>query len=111
MKLFSEIINEYNVTLVHQADDGIAFHWIFQNRKWTVIVSNGSDWEHVSISSKNRTPNWETMNSLKDLIWNNDETVMQLHPKKNDYVNNHEHCLHLWKPLNEVIPVPPSVLV
>ena len=36
---------------------------------------------------------------------------MQLHPKKEDYVNNMEYCLHIWKPINQEIPTPPSVML
>lgn len=28
-----------------------------------------------------------------------------------DYVNNHPHCLHIWKPTETEIPTPPSILV
>lgn len=36
---------------------------------------------------------------------------MQLHPKKEEYVNNMPYCLHIWKPIDKEIPTPPSVLV
>ena len=26
-------------------------------------------------------------------------------------MNNHEHCLHIWKPNEEHLPTPPSILV
>lgn len=78
------------------------------------IVSSGGDetgWEHVSISTRRRTPNWREMCFVKDLFWDDTETVLQLHPPKADYINNHPHCLHLWKPLKAEIPLPPSILV
>ena len=77
----------------------------------TVIASNGLGWEHVSVSHTNRIPSWETMCEIKDMFFNDDEVVMQLHPKKENYINNHKYCLHLWRPLNENIPVPPIELV
>lgn len=36
---------------------------------------------------------------LKDIFFNNDEEVYQIHPKKREYVNAVENCLHLWKPI------------
>ena len=80
------------------------------------IVSSGTDqefgWEHVSVSCKRkRTPNWYEMCFVKDLFWSDEEAVMQLHPPQSDYVNVHPHCLHLWRPLDAVIPLPPSILV
>lgn len=68
-------------------------------------------WEHVSVSLPNRTPNWPEMCTVKDLFWNEEDTVMQLHPAKADYVNIHQHCLHLWRPVGIEIPCPPLWLV
>lgn len=78
------------------------------------IVSSGTDfefgWEHVSVSAR-RTPNWGEMCWVKDLFWNEDEVVIQLHPAKANYVNCHPNCLHLWRPLDAEIPLPPTILV
>jgi hypothetical protein len=79
-----------------------------------VIASPGDaevNWEHVSVSFPDRTPTWEEMCCIKDLFWKPEEPVMQLHPPKSDYVNNHAYCLHLWRPKGESIPLPPSVAV
>jgi len=48
---------------------------------------------------------------VKDLCWDDEDVVMQLHPRKSEYVNNHPHVLHLWRPRHEMIPTPPSILV
>jgi hypothetical protein len=69
------------------------------------------DWEHVSVSCRNRCPNWPEMCFVKDLFWADDEVVMQLHPAKKDYVNQHPYCLHMWKPIAEIIPLPPRIMV
>jgi hypothetical protein len=78
-----------------------------------IMATAGFDtgWEHVSVSTPRRPPNWQEMCFVKDLFWADDECVMQLHPPKADYVNNHPHCLHLWKPTRTTIPTPPAVLV
>lgn len=44
-------------------------------------------------------------------IDDDDETVIEYHPSKENYVNIREHCLHLWKPQNTAIPVPPKLFV
>lgn len=82
------------------------------------IVASGGDadlkvsegWEHVSISTQRRPPNWQEMCFVKTLFWEPEETVIQFHPPESSYVNNHPHCLHLWKPPFEV-RLPPSILV
>jgi hypothetical protein len=80
------------------------------------IMSSGTGreadgWEHVSISTQKRPPNWQEMCFVKDLFWDEDEIALQYHPPKWAYVNHHPYCLHLWKPLNEVIPLPPTWMV
>lgn len=75
------------------------------------VEYDADNWEHVSVSTKHRVPNWVEMCFVKDLFWDEEEAVMQLHPPKSDYVNHHPFCLHLWRPLNQTIPLPPSILV
>jgi hypothetical protein len=85
-------------------------------RSLKIIATDGGDlipherWEHVSISIHNRPPNWQEMSFVKDLFWDETETVIQFHPPKSEYVNNHPHCLHLWKPPYDV-PLPPQIFV
>ena len=80
-----------------------------------VIMSSGVDreymWEHVSVSTKSRSPSWVEMCFVKDLFWKEDECVVQYHPPRSEYVNHHPFCLHLWKPVDGKFPMPPSVLV
>lgn len=77
----------------------------------TVICSNGEGWEHVSVSLRHKIPSWEQMCTIKALFWDNDETVIQYHPAKKDYVNYHPRCLHLWRPLNAELPKPPTNMI
>lgn len=77
----------------------------------TIVASDGMGWEHVSVSFPGRTPTWEQMCEIKDLFWDEDDCVVQYHPPKTDYVNNHEHCLHLWRPIGLQLPIPKSLLV
>lgn len=63
-----------------------------------VIVSCGGGWDHVSVSLSNRCPTWREMCAIKDLLFKDDEVAMQLHPAKEDYVNHHPFCLHIWRP-------------
>ncbi len=74
-------------------------------------ISDGMGWEHVCVSLRHRCPTWEEMCFIKSQFWGDEEVVMQLHPKKSEYVNWHPYCLHLWRPTAETIPAPPSILV
>jgi len=51
------------------------------------------------------------MCALKDMFFREDETVVQYHPAKSEYVNNRPNCLHLWKPTAEELPTPPAIMV
>lgn len=88
-----------------------AFYVRVGKRQFTVIASDGEGWEHVSVSLVDRCPNWREMCRIKDLFWDSEDVVMQLHPAGSEYVNVHPNCLHLWRPINDRIPVPPSGMV
>lgn len=62
---------------------------------------NEDGWEHVSVSPKHKykIPTWDDMCVLKDIFFDDEEEVYQIHPKKSEYVNLSENCLHLWKPI------------
>jgi hypothetical protein len=82
-----------------------------------VVIASNADpmhnvhWEHVSVSLRNRCPNWPEMSLIKALFWNDDETVVQYHPPRAEYVSYHPHCLHLWLPVGIEIPRPPAWMV
>jgi len=79
-----------------------------------IIASDGCGWQHVSVSligKPHTTPRWQLMCAIKDLFWDAEDVVMQLHPKKSEYVNRHPGCLHLWRPTDQAIPTPPKYFV
>jgi hypothetical protein len=88
-----------------------AFLFHYAGREQRVIASDGEGWEHVSVSCPDRCPTWGEMCFIKSKFWHEDETVIQYHPAKSNYVNMHPYCLHLWKPIGVTLPLPPSILV
>jgi len=90
---------------------------------WTLVLicSDGAaapdlvPWEHVSVHAARRrqarTPTWKEMVYVKNLCWDEEDVVMQLHPKKSEYINTHPHTLHLWRPTRDTIPTPPPMTV
>lgn len=69
--------------------------------KWSGTVMFSFDengWEHVSVCPyKNKMPTWDDMCKIKDIFWDEEEAVIQIHPKKSEYVNIMDNCLHLWR--------------
>lgn len=76
-----------------------------------VIASDGMGWEHVSVSRSDRCPTWDEMCQIKAIFWDDDDCVVQYHPPRSEYVNNHKFCLHLWRPVGVQMPMPPSIMV
>lgn len=78
-----------------------------QTVTFAVQADAQTEWEHVSISMADRCPTWEEMCYIKDLFWEPEETVVQYHPPKSEYVNMAKYCLHLWHFKGEM-PSPPK---
>jgi len=91
------------------------FRLIGPGNSLLLAVSSGVDhehrWEHVSVSAQNRTPTWAEMCFVKDLFWDKHEMAVQYHPPESEYVNCHPFVLHIWKPMDMTIPMPPTLLV
>jgi len=76
-------------------------------------------WEHVSVHAYRgqgrrlqlRTPTWGEMAYVKGLCWDDEDVVVQFHPRKSEYVNTHPHVLHLWRSTAAPFPTPPTELV
>lgn len=100
--------------------DGI-FRIPHDGRTLHIVSSSGerTGWEHVSVSTwlkrrgreVHRCPTWQEMAYVKSLFWGDDEVVVEFHPAKENYINNHESVLHLWKWVEGEFPVPPTELV
>ena len=116
MKSIEEIKQNKYIQIVQEGRDG--FGGIVYDKKTRTklnfILSWGAGWEHCSVSITDRykrCPSWEQMCFIKDSFWNDDGCCVEYHPAKKDYVNNHEYCLHIWKPIDQEIPTPPSLMV
>ena len=110
-----KVPERYRVRDVRLAVDGYgnngAFVVPFESFDLRVIASDGAEWEHVSVSLPNRIPNWREMCLIKELFWGDEDTVVQFHPPKADYVNLHPNCLHLWRHPETNWDLPPLWMV
>lgn len=102
------------------SDDSFGFNGAFrfnlcgENRAVCCIVSDAMGWQHVSVSFGKvpGTPSWAVMCEVKDLFWEDEEEVIQFHPKKSEYVNMHQGCLHLWRCTDgRLFPTPDKSMV
>ena len=71
----------------------------------SAVWGNDEDgWEHVSVAPFDHsvTPTWDDMCAVKDIFFEEEEIAIQIHPKKSEYVNEVENCLHLWRPKDQM---------
>jgi hypothetical protein len=85
-----------------------AFLVPLEGEMWHIMLGDGMGWQHLSISNAQRKimPSWNVMCRVKEAFFADEDWVVQFHPAKADYVNDHPFTLHLWRPLNEPLPVP-----
>ena len=110
MKTLEEIRGQTGLRIVEVAPDGGAGLIEHGKLKGSVIWSFGGGWEHVSIHPFKRhyVPSWDEMCWLKSLFFYAEEWAVQYHPPVSEYVNNLGNCLHIWRPINQELPTPPS---
>lgn len=87
--------------------------WLLTNRSpvLKVIASWGGGWDHVSVSTPLRTPDWYEMELVRDLFFEPFELVVQYSMPRDKNINMHQHCLHLWRPQDRWIHLPPDWMV
>lgn len=113
MKSMSEISINPKIEIVKSGIDGGAayIHIPPEKNPVGVIFSWGDGWDHVSVSRSDRCCTWNEMCKIKDIFFKPEECAIQYHPTKKDYVNCHPYVLHLWRPQNQDVPMPPQYMV
>jgi len=117
MKKINLRIDEYRVqygtfaTYPGDGNNGLFIIPLTNGNTLTIIASDGLGWDHVSVSIKGaKLPSWNEMNTVKDLFWDQEETVVQYHPKKSEYIDNAQ-VLHLWKKQGVDLELPPKIML
>lgn len=75
-----------------------------------VIASSALGWDHVSVSRRNRIPNQTELDYVYRTFFEPGETAVQYFVPRDEHVNIHPHCLHLWRP-HEPLKKPPRGFV
>lgn len=83
----------------------------FEDCMLRCMAACGEGWDHLSVSLPDRCPTWEEMEFLRRAFWLPEDTVFQLHPPLDQYINNHPYCLHLWRSWDQPVPMPPAEFV
>jgi len=106
---------------MYGSDASLGFNGMFEfalpgeARRIRCLASDGRGWQHVSVSfgpGSKSAPSWELMCQIKDLFFEPEDVVVQFHPARSQYVNNHGGCLHLWRCIDgREQPAPDPILV
>ena len=113
MRNIDEIMNCKRIAWAHSDEEGASGTYYCHGWVGSIIFSTGAGWEHVSVAPFKRsiTPSWDDMCAIKNIFWKEDEAVIQIHPSIDEYVNNKDNCLHLWRCTYKEMVLPPSILV
>jgi hypothetical protein len=84
---------------------------VFKMGHLAVVLSTGLGWDHVSVSCRDRVPRYSEMKAVKLLCFKVDEWAYELHAPPRKHINVHPNVLHLWRPHEGHIPIPPPELV
>lgn len=104
-KVLRKVVNDDHIQLA------LEMHSVSGSDQCFVKFTRALGWEHLSVSHKNKIPSWQTMEEMKRIFWKDDEDAFQYHPIMDHYINNAPYCLHIWRPLETNIPMPPSITV
>jgi hypothetical protein len=98
---------------IQLGDDGGAFVVLspIDRAQMVVVASHGMSWDHVSVSRKNRAPNWAEMEIIAQIFFKEDEVAVQYHVPASLHINNHPYCLHWFRPQTAEMPLPPPVMI
>lgn len=63
----------------------------------TIIITQDAGLWHLSMSYQNRLPTYDELKKARYQYLPECKNVAQIFPPKNEFVNIHEYCLHLWE--------------
>ena len=92
---------------VYDGPSNCMFTFTYNGTPMMVVASNGGGWDHISVSAQGRCPTWDEMERVKRLFFRDNEVAFQLHVPPRNHINNHPYTLHLWRPHDATIPLPP----
>jgi hypothetical protein len=71
------------------------------HRHLTLIVTacrekDGRMWVHLSMAGRDRLPTWPELVEARDWLLGSAALALQVIPPRDEHVNLHPFCLHLW---------------
>ena len=60
--------------------------------------AGGEDWIHISVARRDRMPTWQELSKVRLEFLGEEIEAYHVIPRKEDYINIHAFCLHIWAP-------------
>ena len=78
---------------------------VWRNRGLQTLISKSITkdtrwWWHVSVSRPDRMPTWQELAKVRKDFFGEEIEFYQVLPKRSEYVNVHQFCLHMWAPMD-----------
>ena len=70
---------------------------LFMRGPIKAIVSKDDGSWHISVSHPHRYPKWDEISKARYDLIPNDHFMVMILPPREEYVNIHENCFHLWE--------------
>lgn len=111
---YTEASNESDIYCLpeNQTTDADGFKGFFRFEIDEEIVrclaTSDKGWQHVTVHivGQDEPPTWKFLCQVKDLFWEPDDWVLQIHPPKNSKVHYQKGYAHLWRSISEIQPLP-----
>jgi hypothetical protein len=79
-----------------RSEDGLALAASL-DRLPHLALSSSRRYLHVSISRADRLPDWPELLAAVEALAGPDIDMAMIKPRRADYVNLHDYCLHFWQ--------------
>jgi hypothetical protein len=70
---------------------------VYKMGRCKILVSQDNGLWHLSISTPSASPSYEEIKAARYKYIPNDVTMAQIFPPKEEFVNIHPFCHHLWE--------------
>lgn len=111
-ELADRILGAPGIHCVGEWGDGLRYTARVSGAQMVVIIEaelhEGELWAHLSVSVHRptpRVPTWDELKWCKDVFIGPERKAVTVFPPRAEYINHHEHTLHLFAPL-ERDPLP-----
>jgi hypothetical protein len=100
MMLFPTLPHPWRLVL--RLEDG--GQWVNLGKRasliWSIEPHDGELWHHLSMACDKRTPIWDELVNVKELVLGLETWAYEVMPPRSRWINHNEFVLHVWSPVD-----------